>query len=179
MMWLPSCPQLPLSKLTGLWSSSAMTGEDLAQTQGLSIYSAPQMGFVVCTKLCVSAEALLTEVELVQLSAKPTGEPGPCPRAWLCFTPLPCAYSLGSMAPVWDGPHGSPCSKESSPWTALLCMPFWCSPYPSFHLSTLSPYFSGSRATAVVCLMLFFSLLIWRRACSYPLIRGHAPLLPV
>lgn len=57
-----------------------MTGEDLAQTQGLSIYSAPQMGFVVCTKLCVSAEALLTEVELVQLSAKPTGEPGPCPR---------------------------------------------------------------------------------------------------
>lgn len=77
-----------------------MTGEDLAQTQGLSIYSAPQMGFVVCTKLCVSAEALLTEVELVQLSAKPTGEPGPCPRAWLCFTPLPCAYSLGSMAPM-------------------------------------------------------------------------------
>lgn len=76
-----------------------MTGEGLAQTQGLSIYLAPQMGFALCTKLCALAEALLTEVEMVQLSANSAGEPEPCPRAWLCFTPLPCAYPLGSAVP--------------------------------------------------------------------------------
>lgn len=80
----------------------------------------------------------------------------------------------GQRSPVWDGPCGSPYSNESSPQTALLCLPFWCSPYPSFHLSTVS-YFSGLRAAAIVWCFFFFP---FDMKSSYSLIRGRAPLLP-
>lgn len=58
---------LALSELCG-WgsgSSGAVTGEDLALIQCLSIYPASQPGFVVYTELCVSAETVLAVVDLL------------------------------------------------------------------------------------------------------------------
>lgn len=86
------------------------------------------MGFVVCSELCASAEALLTMVEPLRSCGQ-----GGLQETWGTSQPKP-------QVPCFANPmavhllFGSPCRENSSHTMAPLYLSFSCSPAPSFHL---------------------------------------------